>query len=386
MLTLVATLGTFSMHLFVPALPSAAQDLAVSEPAIQQVVSIYLWGLALGQILSGPLVDRLGERKMLLLGLGVYALGAAAGALAHTLDFLLAGRLVQALGACACLVVARSAVSRGRQAAEAIADLSVITLGITMSSTSAPLIGVGMLAVLDWRTVLAILAALGLAIGVRAFFAMSDESATKNIERQSIAETPRDFSKILRSAQFLVCTLVGSTATVGIYAFYTALPFLFQEEFPQHSQSLGLIYLCIAAGSVGGAVMSRLYSRSLPIFTILWLGAFGSFAGAAGFLVSRAIFPESLVAMTLPLTMMTAAGGFIAPGSLALATFEFRERSGVATSLYGTLQMVVGAFSSLAVSFVGHGSARVGMMLLTLTAIGLASLAVLTRTKPNSSS
>lgn len=378
LLTFAAALGTFSMHLFVPALPGAAHDLAVSDSAIQQVVSVYLWGLALGQVLSGPVVDRFGERKMLLVGLGTYTIGAAAGALAPTLGALLVARLVQALGACVCLVVARSAVSRGRPAADAISGLSIITLGITISSTVAPLIGLTMLSVLDWRFILALLATCGFAIGITAFLVM--RAGTEHAEpAPRFGDTIGAFTSMLRSSRFIASTLLGSIATVGIYAFYTALPFLLREEFPSRNDTLGIIYLCIAAGSIGGASMSRFCSERMPVLCILWIGSLGIQAGAIGFLLGRIYLPESITAMTLPLAVMTFAGGFIAPASLALATSKFRKNNAAASSLYGTVQMTVGALASFVVSIVGHGSISVGIVLLTLASAATASLISLTR-------
>ena len=102
--------GTLAMHIFVPALPVAGADLHASSAAMQMTVSLYIFGLALGQLVYGPLSDRFGRRPVLLGALTLYTLAGLAAALAPGVNALIAARLFQALGGCAGLVLARAIV------------------------------------------------------------------------------------------------------------------------------------------------------------------------------------------------------------------------------------------------------------------------------------
>src|SRR3954463_15115575 len=105
LLVLITISGTMAMHMFVPALPDAARALATTAGEMQMAISIYIIGLAAGQLCYGPLSDALGRRPLLMIGLGLYAAGSIAAAFAPNLGTLLAARLVQALGGCAGLAL-----------------------------------------------------------------------------------------------------------------------------------------------------------------------------------------------------------------------------------------------------------------------------------------
>src|ERR1700722_12601522 len=110
LLALFTFSGTLGMHIFVPALPNAALDLGAGTAAMQMTVSLYIFGLALGQLVYGPLSDRFGRRPMLMAGLALYTAAGFAAALAPSANALIAARLLQAFGGCAGLVLGRAIV------------------------------------------------------------------------------------------------------------------------------------------------------------------------------------------------------------------------------------------------------------------------------------
>ena len=126
LLVIITVSGTMGMHMFVPALPQAAQGLAASAGQMQMAISIYIIGLAVGQLVYGPVSDAFGRRPLLMVGLSLYAVGGVAAALAPGLRTLLIARLLQALGGCAGLALGRAIVRDTTRADTAVRQLALL--------------------------------------------------------------------------------------------------------------------------------------------------------------------------------------------------------------------------------------------------------------------
>jgi DHA1 family bicyclomycin/chloramphenicol resistance-like MFS transporter len=137
----VAALGSMAIHMLVPALPVLAGELGLNPARAQQVVSVYLGGLACGQLIAGPVADRWGRRPVLLLGLACYMLGAAGGALAANFPLLLGARLLQAMGGAAGVVASRVMVGDLFDRAEAASRQATLMTIVLLSPAISPVIG-----------------------------------------------------------------------------------------------------------------------------------------------------------------------------------------------------------------------------------------------------
>ena len=162
LLALITFSGTLGMHIFVPGLPYAAKDLGASIGEMQMTVSLYILGLALGQLVYGPVSDRFGRRPTLMVGLALYTAAGLAAALAPHAQALIAARLFQAFGGCAGMVLGRAIVrdtSAPEHAARRIALLSVV---VSAGPGAAPLVGAALASLLGWRSIFYALCILGI--------------------------------------------------------------------------------------------------------------------------------------------------------------------------------------------------------------------------------
>lgn len=150
-LAAIAAMGSMAIHMLVPALPLIAADFAIGEARAQQVVSAYLAGLAGGQLVAGPLVDRLGRRPVMLAGLALYILGAAASAFAPQPEWLLLARLVQAAGGACGVVTARVMVGDVFGSARAAGVQATLMTIVLISPAIAPVIGGTIADLAGWR-------------------------------------------------------------------------------------------------------------------------------------------------------------------------------------------------------------------------------------------
>jgi DHA1 family bicyclomycin/chloramphenicol resistance-like MFS transporter len=220
--------GPVGMHIFVPALPSAAVDLHAPTSELQLTVSLYILGLAVGQLLYGPLSDRFGRRPALLTGLVIFTAASLAGLFAPDARALIAVRFLQAFGGCAGLVLARAIIrdtSEGQDAARRLALMNVL---VTAGPAIAPIIGGALTAFWGWRTILLALSALGAANLTLAWGVLPE--TRPEMARVGAKSHMRAYLALLRSRRFLGYAVGGGCATTSLYAFLASAPFIFIDR------------------------------------------------------------------------------------------------------------------------------------------------------------
>jgi DHA1 family bicyclomycin/chloramphenicol resistance-like MFS transporter len=366
LLALITFSGTLAMHIFVPALPLAAVDLGASAGSLQITVSVYIFGLAVGQLLYGPLSDRLGRRPTLMVGLFLYTLSGLAAAFAPTVRLLIVARLFQALGGCAGMVLGRAIVRDTALPAETARRLALMNLMVTIGPGVAPLIGGALAAIMGWRAIFIVLCAFGIVNLIFAWRLLPETGGPAL--RHDVSAILRNYRKLFVSPAFLGYSIGGGCATTSMYAFVGAAPFIFVNQLHRPSHEVG-IYLAIMVSGMwlGSVVASRLATR-VVIGRLLVRANLLSFAAAAVFL--GGVLSGYL---TVPLTVIsmfvfTFGVGTVAPAALAEAISVNPYVIGSASGLYGFTQMAVGAVCT---ALAGIGSDPALSAAIVLTAAGV---------------
>jgi DHA1 family bicyclomycin/chloramphenicol resistance-like MFS transporter len=242
LLALFTLSGTLAMHIFVPALPVAAKDLGASNAAMQMTVSLYIFGLAVGQLVHGPLSDRFGRRPTLIVGLALYTVAGLAAALAPGAYSLIAARLFQAFGGCAGLVLGRAIVRDTAAPREAARRLALMNLMVTVGPGVAPLIGSAMASTFGWRSIFFLLCALGISNLLFAWRLLPETGAPAS--NKNALTLARHYRQLLGSGSFLGYSVGGGCATTAMYAFIASAPFIFENQLHRPAHEVG-IYLAI---------------------------------------------------------------------------------------------------------------------------------------------
>jgi len=361
LLVLITISGTLAMHMFVPALPDAARALGVSSAAMQMTISVYILGLAGGQLVYGPLSDALGRRPMLLTGLLLYTVGGTAAMLVSGIHALVAARLFQALGGCAGLALGRAIVRDTAPPDEAVRALALLNLMMMIGPGLAPLLGSGLVALSGWRTVFVLLAAMG---AVTLFFTWRLIPETgKPSGRISVAALARDYGALLRSPSYLGFALGGGCATTSIYAFIAAAPFIVTAQLHRPLHEVGIdLALLIVGMSIGNALTRRLVLVVRVERLLLFGNALSVLSAAA--LLAMALFGRLDVAGTIGLMFLYALGaGTCSPAALSRSLDVEAGLVGSAAGLYGCLQMAVGALCTFLAGLGGNPAlASAGVM------------------------
>jgi MFS transporter, DHA1 family, multidrug resistance protein len=331
--------GPVGMHIFVPALPAAAKDLHATPAALELTISLYILGLAVGQLIYGPVSDRFGRRPALLAGLSIFTIASIAALFAPDVHTLVLARFFQALGGCSGLVLARAIIRDTSQAHEAARRLALTNLLVTAGPAVAPLIGSGLNALWGWRTILAGLAALGVANFVLAW-RMLPETRPEALF-VSASRYARDYVGLLRSREFLGYAVGGACATTSLYAFIACAPFIFIDRLHVPSASVGLYLALLVSGIwLGSLLASQLIARfSLTSFVVVANAV--SVVAAASFLGFVIADRATLVAIVGTMFVFSVGVGAAAPAALVKAISVNPRVTGTASGLYGSVQMAV---------------------------------------------
>lgn len=370
LLALFVLSGTLAMHIFVPALPYAAVDLQASIGEMQMTVSLYIFGLALGQLFYGPLSDRFGRRPVLMAGLVLYMAAGLAAALAPTAHALIAARLFQALGGCAGLVLGRAIVRDLAAPGEAARRLALMNLLVTAGPSVAPLVGSLLASALGWRSIFYALCILGVVNFLLALRLLPETN--KTAQAIDVRTLMRHYRQLALSPTFLGYAIGGGCATTSMYAFVASAPFVFTGQLNRPPHEAG-IYLALMVSGVwlGSGLASRLVAR-VPLSPLL-VGANLLSVGAA-FVFLGAVLTQTLSVPVVVCSMfvLTLGTGIAAPAALTQSISVNPQVIGSAAGLYGFIQMTVGA---LCTAFAGMGKDPALSAAIVLSVAGIVSQA-----------
>ena len=347
--------GTLSLHIFVPALPAAARDLGVSSATIQWTLTVYVLGLAVGQLIYGPISDRFGRRPVLMAGLVLYALGSTIAGLAPGALTLIAARVVQALGGCSGLVLGRAVIRDVSAPREAAARLAWLNMFMSMAPAMASIAGGLLAAYVSWRAIFALLAAIGVLTLLAAIATLPETNPA--VGRSTGAGLLRVNLRLLGMPAFRVYALAGACATTSFYAFLAAAPFIFTDMLHRDQAEIGFYFMPPMLGySLGSLLANRLVGR-LGLDRLLHIGFSIATLGAALFFLVVATGHLSVVAVMASMLLFTAGGGIASPLALSGAIGVLPGAIGAASGLYGFCQMGFGAFCTFAVGLFGANPA-----------------------------
>jgi DHA1 family bicyclomycin/chloramphenicol resistance-like MFS transporter len=375
----LVALGPLTIDLYLPALPTIVGDLATTDAAAQLTLTGTLVGLALGQLLVGPLSDTFGRRRPLLAGVSVHVLASLLCLVAPSVAVLGGLRVVQGVGAAAASVVAMAIVRDlfvGRAAATLFSRLMLV-LGV--APVLAPTIGGEVLRFTSWRGVFAVLAVLALLLILMAARAVPETLPVARRRPLGLRQTLRTYRGLLRDRTFLGLVLVAGLAMAGLFGYVAGSSFVFQEEFGLNQQQFGFMFGAGAIFLIGGTQLNAALLRWFEPRALLPAAlALATVAGAA--LVGVAVADlGGLLGVVGPLWTVLFAVGLVLPNAPALALARHGEAAGTASALLGAVQMGVGAVVSPVVGVLGNDAVAMGLVMAGGAVLGLAVLLAVVR-------
>ena len=336
----LTTFGPLSTDLYLPTLPDLGRDLGATDALAQLTMSACMVGLALGQLVAGPVSDRVGRRGPLLAGLVAFAVASVLCALAPDLWLLVVLRLVQGLAGAAGLVLSRAMVRdlyRGDQAVRVFSSLMAVT-GI--APVVAPLVGGQLARVTDWRGVFGVLAGLALVVLLVAALCLPETLPPENRHRGT--SVVASFGTLVRDRVFIGYVLVLALGGSALFTYIGLSSFVLQNQYGVSATTYSLMF---AANSVGIVIASNINRVVVRRYGPRRMLAAGLTCGLTGGIVAlTASLTGAGLPMLLPGLFLVVTGvGFNMPNSTALGMERHGERAGAASALLGTLQFLTSA-------------------------------------------
>jgi DHA1 family bicyclomycin/chloramphenicol resistance-like MFS transporter len=384
-LRLVVVLGSLiaiaplTIDTYLPALPSIAAGLDTTPAAVQLTLTGTLLGLALGQLLIGPLSDAVGRRRPLIAGIAVHVVASLLCVVAPTVGVLGVLRVLQGLGAAAATVVA-TAIVRDLFDGAAFARLfSRLMLVMGAAPILAPTLGGAMLRWTSWRGIFVLLAVLGTGLVVVGVLALRETLPAHRRRTLSPGGVVRDYAALVRDRTFVGLVLVAGLAIAALFAYVSGSSFVLQEGYGLSEQQFGLVFGAGAFGLIAATQLNaRLLRRYSPRTLLTVALATGTVAGVV-LVLFAATGIGGLPALLVPLWVVLAAGGVAIPNAPALALTRHGEAAGTASALLGAVQFGVGALSAPLVGVLGTGAVAMAAVIAGAMALATAVFLVVGR-------
>jgi MFS transporter, DHA1 family, multidrug resistance protein len=373
--------ASLSIDMYLPSLPAIEQDLGTTPSKVQLTLAAFFAGFALAQLAYGPLSDRFGRRKPLVVGLALYVVGSIGCALAPSIETLIAFRFVQAVGGAAGIVIARAVVRDLRSGADAARLFSLLMLVMGASPILAPLFGGWLLLLGTWRLTFAVLSVLGLASLVVVPRALP-ETAKQRMERLDFRTIAAQMRELGKDRQFVAYAFTNGFSQAGMFSYIAGSPFVLIGMFHVSPQSYGWIFGANAAGLIAASQLNRRILASRTPTQVLALALVVAVLAGAGLVVLAVLRVELLPAVLVALFCFVATLGFVGPNAIAVAMDRHGERAGLASAVLGSGQYVIAAVAATVVGIANDGTMRPMALVMTTCAVASMIAAGLGRRAP----
>ncbi|AXL88324.1 Bcr/CflA family drug resistance efflux transporter [Streptomyces sp. CB09001] len=349
-----------AMDMYLPALPEVTRSLGAPAATVQLTLTACLAGMALGQIVVGPMSDKWGRRRPLLAGLAVYVVATALCAVAPNVELLVAFRLVQGLAGAAGIVIARAVVRDLYDGVAMARFFSTLMLISGVAPVVAPLIGGQILRVTDWRGVFVVLVVVGVVLGVVVWARLPETLPVEERHAGGVGDTLRAMRGLLADRAFTGYMLAGGFAFASLFAYVAASPFVMQEIYGASAQTFSLLFGLNSVGLVVvGQINGKILVGRVRLDRVLGLGLVVVIAAATVLLLmSLGVFGEvGLGPVAAALFVLMSAMGLSLPNTQALALMRVKKSAGSASALLGTSSFLIGAIASPLVGIAGDDTA-----------------------------
>ncbi|OKH74864.1 transporter [Mycobacterium sp. SWH-M1] len=373
-LGLLVALGPLTIDMYLPALPRIADELSVTSSVAQLTLTGTLAGLALGQLIIGPLSDSLGRRKPLMAGIVLHMLASLLCLFAPNIAVLGVARGLQGVGAAAGMVVAIAVVGDLYKDNVAATVMSRLMLVLGVAPVLAPSLGAAVLLNASWHWVFAALVVLAGAILVMAVLALPETLPVAHRRPLKVGGIARTYVELLRDTRFVILVLVAALGMSGLFAYIAGASFVLQGRFGIGQTAFALVFGAGAIALIGSTQFNVvLLRRFSPQRIMVWALAAASLFGVV-FVALAAAHVGGLAAFVVPVWAILAAMGLVIPNAPAVALTRHPDAAGTAAALLGAVQFGLGAAVAPLVGVLGNDELAMASVMATGVVVALAAL------------
>lgn len=374
-LGLLMAFASISTDLYLPAMPTMAQDLRMTQGFAALTVTLYLLGFSVGQLAWGPLSDRYGRRRPIIAGLCVFVAGSAGCAFATSGAVMVGARAVQAIGACACVVIARAMVRDRFEGAHGARVMSTLMTVMAVAPLLGPSVGSAILAATgSWRVIFGALVGIGV-VTMGATWSLPETWPAERRTTGGMAAAVRVYGVLIGQPRLLALAGVLGFFYAATFAYIAASPFVFITYFHLSASTYAVIF----AAGVFALMMANLTNRHLvqawSTTSLLRYGAWGAGASVLLMLSGHLLQLGSPWAVIMPAVVFVASTGFIVANAVTAALATVPKSAGAASALLGAIQYGGGILGSAAVGSLTDGTPMAMIVTMLVASSGVVACA-----------
>ncbi|MET0699402.1 MAG: multidrug effflux MFS transporter [Mycobacterium sp.] len=376
-------LGPLTIDMYLPALPRIAEDYSVTSSVAQLTLTGTLAGLAIGQLVVGPLSDSLGRRRPLMAGIVLHMVASLLCLVAPNIELLSVARGLQGMGAAAGMVVAVAVVGDLYHESDAAAVLSRLMLVLGVVPVLAPSLGAVVLLKLSWHWVFGVLVVLAGLLLLMAALALPETLPAPHRRPLQVRGILRTYGELLRDLKFVILVLVGALGMAGLFAYIAGAAFVLQGHYGLSQQSFAVVFSAGAIALIGATqfnvVLLRWFS---PQRIVVWALVAALVAGLVFVAITETHF-GGMYGFLTPVWVILGAMGFVIPNAPAVALARHQDASGTAAALLGAAQFGLGAAVAPLVGVLGNDERALALVMTVTGAIALVLLLLVRPTVPH---
>lgn len=354
-LVLATAIGPFSMQVFLPALPAIQSSYGVAAATAQLAFSLSAFAMAVATLFYGPISDRVGRRRALLTGITIFIAGSLVCAFATSITWLIIGRIVQAAGGVAGMVLGRAVVRDVYDRERSASAIAYITMAMVVAPMLAPAIGGVLTDLIGWKAVFLVGGGLGVLVLLAVHTGLPETLVPTN-RPTTAAGMLGDFVRLLREPAFVGFAVQGGFSMAVFFSFLAAAPYVMIVVLDRPPSEYGLMFILISASFMAGNFLAARVSRRIGIERMIVLGSVGTVAGAVLILVLVPTVYATPWALFVPMMLVAFAQGTSIPNSLAAVISINPEIAGAASGLAGFIQMGTAAVAAQTIGSIQNGT------------------------------
>jgi DHA1 family bicyclomycin/chloramphenicol resistance-like MFS transporter len=370
--------ATLSIDMYLPALPAIWTEFHTGASDVQLTLTTFLIGLALGQLLVGPISDKVGRRRPVYTGLAIYAAASIGCAVAPSVYALAGLRLLQGMAGASGVVIARAIVRDLHSGIAAVRYFSLLMLITGLGPILAPSIGAQILRFTSWRGMFLVLAAVGLLVPLAVAAGLGETLPVEQRRTGGLRDSVAAFRELFGDRTFLGYALTLALSFATIFAYIGGSSFVLQGLYGISPQQYAVVFGVNGVGLVAANQLNRHFVGRISPMRLLTGGSL-ALAGASLMILAVVVAGERGLAWILvPLFVVMFSLGFVMPNATGLALTRHPRAAGTASALLGALQMASGAVAAPLAGIAGPRSALPMALVMALFGVG-ASASLLLR-------
>ena len=357
LLASLAALGSLATNIMLPAFPAMARELGVAPRELAWTLSSFFVVFAVGQLFVGPLTDAVGRTPLVVAGLAIFLTGSLVCTLAPSLPVLIAGRAIQALGACAASVLARAIARDLYHGPELTRALALVMIATAAAPGFSPALGTGMTLVFGWRSAFVLVAVAAAVVAFHYRLSLKETLPPRRRRPARLRAIARTYVELTIDSRFIFPALTVSLVIGCLYSFFGAAPTILMNNMGLTATSLSIFFAATVFVVFGSGLITSRLSRRWGAPRVGMAGVVIALTGGLWLLVQAGA--PTLVPFMAAVTMFLGGMGLINPIGTAITLEPFGDRAGIASALLGFLQMTCAAIGTAIIGAlpVGTGAA-----------------------------